>query len=91
MLKKIHVGNLPFTATEEEVKALFSAFGTVESVGIAINRKTKKPRGFCFVEMSSGAEEAIAALNDKEMGDRKLTVAEATNTESKPARRNPRK
>ncbi len=90
MSKRIHVGNLPFTATAEEITTLFSAFGTVESVDIATNRRTKKPRGFCFVNMSDGADEAIAALHEKEMGDRNLSVSEATNVE-KPVRRNPRK
>ena len=90
MSKRIHVGNLPFTATAEEMTTLFSEFGTVENVDIAINRKTKKPRGFCFVTMSEGGDEAIAALHGKEMGERSLSVAEATN-EEKPKRRNPRK
>ncbi len=80
MSKKIHVGNLPFTITEAEVTALFSEFGTVENVEIAINKKTKKPRGFCFVTMENGADEAITGLQGKEVSGRNLLVSPAKNT-----------
>lgn len=77
MPKKIYVGNLPFSASEDQVRTLFSEFGTVESVSLITDRQTGQPRGFGFVEMSSGADEAIQALNAKEMDGRSLKVNEA--------------
>lgn len=77
MSKKIYVGNLPFSATEEEVRELFSAYGEVESVKLEIDRDTGRPRGFGFVQMSSGADEAIQALHYTEYGGRTLHVNEA--------------
>ncbi len=77
MSKKIYVGNLPFSATDDEVRDLFSEYGTVDSVNLVTDRETGRPRGFGFVEMSSGAEEAISALHQKEMGGRSLMVNEA--------------
>ena len=74
MSSNIYVGNLPFTVTPEEVRDLFSAYGTVESVNLITDRETGRLRGFGFVEMSSGGDEAIAALNQSELGGRSLTV-----------------
>jgi RNA recognition motif-containing protein len=75
--KKIYVGNLPFSASDDAIRTLFSEFGTVESVNLITDRQTGQPRGFGFVEMSSGADEAIRALNSKEMDGRSLKVNEA--------------
>ena len=75
--KKIYVGNLPFSATEADIRALFSEFGAVESVSLITDRDTGQPRGFGFVEMSSGADEAIRALHEKQMEGRSLKVNEA--------------
>ena len=77
MSKKIYVGNLPFSASDDEIRTMFSAFGTVESVSLITDRDTGRPRGFGFVEMSSGADEAIRALNAKDMDGRSLKVNEA--------------
>ena len=77
MSKRIYVGNLPFSATEDEVRDLFSEFGDVESVNLITDRETGRPRGFGFVEMSTGADEAIQAMNGKDMGGRSLNVNEA--------------
>jgi RNA recognition motif-containing protein len=77
MSKKIYVGNLPFSATEDELHEMFSQYGQVESVKLITDRETGRPRGFGFVEMGDGASEAIAALNDKELGGRNLKVNEA--------------
>lgn len=77
MSKKIYVGNLPFSASDDQVRTMFSEFGTVESVSLITDRDTGRPRGFGFVEMSSGASEAIRALNAREMDGRSLTVNEA--------------
>jgi RNA recognition motif-containing protein len=77
-MKKIYVGNLPFTATEDEVKALFAEHGEVESVALITDRETGRPRGFGFVEMApDAADAAIKALDGKEMGGRNLRVNEA--------------
>ncbi|OGJ89901.1 MAG: RNA-binding protein [Candidatus Raymondbacteria bacterium RifOxyC12_full_50_8] len=76
MSTKLYVGNLPFTATEDEVKGLFGQYGEVLSVNIIKDRITGKPRGFCFVEMENGAD-AIAKSNGSELGGRNLRVNEA--------------
>jgi RNA recognition motif-containing protein len=77
-MAKIYVGNLPFTADQEEVRALFAQHGTVESVSLPTDRETGRPRGFGFVEMSQAdASRAIAALNGHSMGGRPLRVNEA--------------
>jgi RNA recognition motif-containing protein len=77
MVKRIYVGNLPFSATDEEIRGLFGAHGTVDSVALITDRDTGRPRGFGFVEMSDGGDEAIEALNRTELGGRMLTVNEA--------------
>jgi cold-inducible RNA-binding protein len=77
-MSKIYVGNLPFTADEAAVRALFEAHGTVESVSLINDRETGRPRGFGFVEMpSADAARAIQNLNGKDMGGRPLKVNEA--------------
>jgi RNA recognition motif-containing protein len=70
----IYVGNLPFSASPEAIRDLFSTYGTVESVNLITDRETGRLRGFGFVEMSSGGEEAIAALHQHELDGRQLTV-----------------
>jgi len=78
LAKKVYVGNLSFSATEEDVRDLFSEFGDVESVAMINDRDTGRFRGFCFVEMApSAADAAIAALDGKEVGGRNLRVNEA--------------
>jgi RNA recognition motif-containing protein len=78
-LKSIFVGNLDFTATEDQVRALFEPFGTVQRVNIMTDRDTGRSRGFAFVEMSSDAEadRAIQSLNGKQLGGRTLNINEA--------------
>jgi RNA recognition motif-containing protein len=77
-MAKIYVGNLPFSATEDQVRALFAAHGTVESVALPSDRETGRPRGFGFVEMSqSDASRAIQAVNGQDMDGRALRVNEA--------------
>lgn len=82
MATKLYVGNLPFSATEEEVKEYFSAVGEVLSVKIISDRDTGRSRGFCFVEMQN-ADAALAELNGKEMNGRKITVSEAREREQR--------
>jgi cold-inducible RNA-binding protein len=77
-MAKIYVGNLPFTADQEEVRALFAQHGAVTSVSLPTDRETGRPRGFGFVEMSQAdAAKAIQALNGHSMGGRPLRVNEA--------------
>jgi RNA recognition motif-containing protein len=77
-MKKLFVGNLPFSATEDDLRALFSNHGAVESVSVITDRETGRPRGFGFVErQNDGADKAIAALNDTEFQGRNMTVSEA--------------
>ena len=76
-MKKIYVGNLPFSSTDAEIRDLFSEYGTVLSVNLISDRETGRPRGFGFVEMEDGADEAIEALHGSQLGGRSLTVNEA--------------
>src|SRR3974390_1410382 len=77
-MTRIYVGNLPFSATDAELRELFAQHGTVESVSIITDRDTGRPRGFGFVEMSrADASRAIQNLNGKELGGRPLRVNEA--------------
>lgn len=72
----IYVGNLPFSATEDEVRELFEAFGGVTSVTLIKDKFTGQPRGFGFVEMSnvSEAQKAIQDLNGKDFMGRSMVV-----------------
>jgi RNA recognition motif-containing protein len=78
-VKNIFVGNLSFGATEEAVRSLFEAHGTVERVNVVTDRETGRARGFGFVEMTNDGEgeKAIAALNGRELDGRALTINEA--------------
>ena len=70
-MTRIYVGNLPYTADEESVRALFSQHGTVDAVRLINDRETGRFRGFCFVEMpESDAQTAIARLNGHDMEGR---------------------
>jgi RNA recognition motif-containing protein len=77
-MTKLYVGNLPFSATEDSIRALFSAHGAVESVSMITDRDTGRPRGFGFVEMSNAdASRAMQALNETDFEGRKLRINEA--------------
>ena len=87
-MTKLDVGNLPFTATDEAVRALFSTRGTVEKVSLITDRDTGRPRGFGFVEMSNAdASRAMHALNGTDFEGRPLKVSEAQDRE-RPSGRN---
>lgn len=87
-MTSIYVGNLPFTASEDEVREMFAAFGPVDSVKLISDRDTGRPRGFAFVEMErSAAATAIQELNGKEMGGRNLRINEAQQRGSRPQKR----
>jgi RNA recognition motif-containing protein len=79
MSKKLYVGNLPFSSTEDELRKLFGRHGSVDSVSVITDRDTGRPRGFAFVEMSepSAATDAIKALDGTQLGGRALKVSEA--------------
>jgi RNA recognition motif-containing protein len=77
-MAKIYVGNLPFSASESDVRTLFAQHGTVENVSLPTDRETGRPRGFGFVEMSQAdAARAIQNLNGYSMNGRPLRVNEA--------------
>jgi cold-inducible RNA-binding protein len=78
-MKNIFVGNLSFGATEDAVRTMFQAYGTVDRVNLITDRDTGQARGFGFVEMSNNAEadRAIAELNGRELDGRALNVNEA--------------
>jgi len=83
MSTNIYVGNLPFNINEQEVRELFEPYGEVDSVNLIIDRDTGRLRGFGFVSMSSGGAEAIAALNQQEIGGRSLSVNLARDREER--------
>ncbi|EGJ49415.1 RNA-binding protein [Desulfocurvibacter africanus] len=78
MAKKLYVGNLPFSASEDDIRDLFSTYGEVNSVSLITDRETGRLRGFGFVEMDDeGAREAIQSLDGKDFQGRNLKVNEA--------------
>lgn len=79
MGKKLYVGNLPFSATDEILAETFSACGDVESAKIIVDRDSGRSKGFGFVEMASddGAQQAINKLNGQSLDGRTMTVNEA--------------
>ena len=81
-MTKLFVGNLPFSATEQSVRALFEPHGTIESLALINDRETGRPRGFGFIEMSNAdASKAMQALNGKDFEGRALKVNEAQSKE----------
>jgi RNA recognition motif-containing protein len=87
MSTNIYVGNLPFTTNVEEIRNLFNTYGEVEDVNLITDRDTGRLRGFGFVSMASGGNEAIGALNEHELGGRNLTVNLAKPREERSSRR----
>ncbi|MBX3080224.1 MAG: RNA-binding protein [Anaerolineae bacterium] len=79
MAKKLYVGNLSYSTTEEQVRELFSQAGDVDSVALITDRDTGRAKGFGFVEMNTdeGAQEAIKRFNGYSLDNRALTVNEA--------------
>lgn len=88
MAKKLYVGGLPYSTTEEDITDAFSKAGTVESAIIIMDRATGRSKGFGFVEMSSDeeAQAAIEMYNEQDFGGRNLTVNEARPLEERPRR-----
>lgn len=87
-MTSIYVGNLAYTATEEDLRQAFSQFGEVASVNVIMDRETGRPRGFAFVEMPNGTEAATAIkeLNLAEISGRAVTVNEARPKTNQPRR-----
>jgi len=79
LAKKLYVGNLPFSATEDDIRAAFEQHGAVASVNVITDRETGRPRGFAFVEMeeANAAEDAVRALDGQDFGGRNIRVNEA--------------
>lgn len=77
MAKNLYVGNMSFSTTEDQLREVFSQYGTVTKVQLIMDRETGRPRGFAFVEMGDGGDQAIAALNGTQLDGRALTVNEA--------------
>ena len=77
-MKKIYVGNLPWTCTEAELRDFFGTFGEVQSVAIITDRETGRSRGFGFIEMEAAdADKAIAEADGRDFGGRSLRINEA--------------
>ncbi len=77
MSKKLYVGNLPFSVTSDDLRDVFAQHGTVTTASVASDRETGRSRGFGFVEMSNGSEEAIKSLNGAQLQGRTMVVNEA--------------
>jgi RNA recognition motif-containing protein len=83
-VKKLYVGNLAFETTSDDLTALCGEFGQVTSAQVVTDRETGRSRGFAFVEMQDGGDNAIRELNRKEFQGRSLTVNEAKPREDRP-------
>ena len=90
MAKKLYIGGLPYTSSEDSLKAAFEQVGPVASATIIVDKMTGRSRGFGFVEMENDddAEKAIEMWNGKDFEGRRLTVNEARPLEANPPRRN---
>src|SRR5262245_42270692 len=84
MSTNLYVGNLPFSTTADDLREAFAAHGTVTSAQVVSDRETGRSRGFGFVEMENGADEAIRALDGQEFQGRTLKVNEARPREERP-------
>jgi RNA recognition motif-containing protein len=82
--KKLYVGNISFDTTSDDLVQAFSQYGTVLGAQIISDRETGRSRGFAFVEMHTGGEEAIAGMNGAQLQGRTLTVNEAKPREERP-------
>jgi RNA recognition motif-containing protein len=86
--KKLYIGNLPYSATAEDIRALFEQVGEIADVAVISDRETGRSKGFGFVEMATEdlAQEAIQRFNGYSMNNRPLTVNEARPREERPRR-----
>jgi len=89
MAKKLYIGGLPYSTTNDELKAAFEKAGEVLSASVIVDKMTGRSRGFGFVEMNDGdADKAVETMNGTELGGRKLIVNEARPMAERPPRRN---
>ena len=88
MGNKLYVGNLPYTVRDEDLQQAFSAFGSVNSAKVMMERDTGRSKGFGFVEMGNDAEAqaAVEGMNGQSLGGRSLVVNEARPMEARPPR-----
>ena len=86
MAKKLYVGGLPYSTTEDELRDAFAGAGSVTSASIIMDRMSGRSKGFGFVEMSTDeeAQKAVEMMNGKDFGGRTLTVNEARPMEERP-------
>jgi RNA recognition motif-containing protein len=84
MAKNLYVGNLPFGTTTDDLREAFEQYGTVTRAQVVTDRETGRSRGFGFVEMEDGAEEAVTKMNGATFQGRTLTVNEARPREDRP-------
>ena len=83
-MKKLYVGNLPYTSNEDELRDLFAGHGNVHSVNVVMDRETGRGRGFAFVEMDDAdATTAMESLDGTDFGGRTLKVNEARSREER--------
>jgi RNA recognition motif-containing protein len=83
-MKKLYVGNLPYTSNEDELRDLFAGHGNVHSVNVIMDRGTGRARGFAFVEMDDAdAKTAMESLDGSDFGGRTLKVNEARSREER--------
>jgi RNA recognition motif-containing protein len=82
--KNLYVGGLPFSMTQADLEQLFGQYGTVTKAQIISDRETGRSRGFGFVEMTDGADAAVAAMNGSDYRGRRLTVNVAAPREDRP-------
>jgi RNA recognition motif-containing protein len=86
MSKNLYVGNLSFSTSADDLRELFSQYGSVTRAEVVADRETGRSRGFGFIEIAEGADAAIDALNGALFQGRNLTVNEARPREERPAR-----
>ncbi|HTK74745.1 MAG TPA: RNA-binding protein [Gemmataceae bacterium] len=84
MSKNLYVGNLSFSTTAADLETAFGQYGTVTRAQVMTDRETGRSRGFGFVEMADGADDAVAKMNGVEFQGRTLTVNEARPREERP-------
>jgi RNA recognition motif-containing protein len=92
MNKKLYVGNLPYSVTEQELRALFEQAGGVVDAAVITDRESGRSKGFGFVEMNTPEEaaKAISQLNGHTLNNRQIQVSEARPREERGPRRNDR-
>ncbi len=85
MSKKLFVGSLPYSTTNEELQKMFEPYGEVASAVVIRDKQTRRSKGYGFVEMTSeeAANNALDALNGSEVKGRKIVVSEARGSQNK--------